>query len=359
MVKGIGSVRLRTLLDAFGDAQQAWTASSQALRQAGLSDKLVENLERLRADVSLEGVWEDIQAQGIEVLTWQDDGYPTRLRDLDNAPPVLYLRGAITPDDDWAVAIVGTRRATSYGRQVTERIARELAHNGVTVVSGMARGIDGVAHRAALDAGGRTLAVLGSGVDRIYPPEHRRLAEDIISRGALVSDYPPGTPPDGRNFPPRNRIIAGLSLATVVVEAGRRSGALITSDFALEQGREVFAVPGNVIAPQSRGTNRLIQQGAHPLLDPKEILETLELSMLTEQRQARTVLPSNPSEAQVFDVLGYESMHVDEIQVQTGMPIEEVTATLAMMELKGMVRKVGGMRYMAVGEMGADYQTDD
>ena len=358
MVKGIGAVRLRTLLDTFGDAQQAWTASSHALRQAGLSDKLVENLERLRADVSLERVWEDIQSRGIDVLTWEDEGYPTRLRDVDNAPPVLYLRGTINSDDDWAVAIVGTRRATSYGRQVTEKIARELAHNGVTVVSGMARGIDGVAHRAALDAGGRTLAVLGSGVDRIYPPEHRRLAEDIISQGALVSDYPPGTPPEGRNFPPRNRIIAGLSLATVVVEAGKRSGALITSDFALEQGREVFAVPGSVLAPQSRGPNRLIQQGAHPLLHPKEILETLELSMLTEQRQARTVLPSNPSEAQIFDVLGYESLHVDEIQVQTGMPIEEVTATLTMMELKGMVRKVGGMRYMAVGEMGADYETD-
>jgi DNA processing protein len=222
----------------------------------------------------------------------------------------------------------------------------------------MARGIDGVAHRAALDAGGRTLAVLGSGVDRIYPPEHRRLAKDIVSQGALVSDYPPGTPPEGRNFPPRNRIIAGLSLATVVVEAGKRSGALITSDFALEQGREVFAVPGSVMAPQSRGPNLLIQQGAHPLLDPKEILETLELSLLTEQRQARTVLPSNPSEAQIFDVLGYESLHVDEIQVQTGMPIEEVTATLAMMELKGMVRKVGAMRYMAIGEMGADYEAN-
>jgi DNA processing protein len=359
MVKGIGAVRLRTLLDAFGDAQKAWTAPPQALRQAGLSDKLVENLARLRADVSLEQVWEDIHSQGIEVLTWEDEAYPTRLRDVDNAPPVLYLRGTITPDDDWAVAIVGTRRATSYGRQVTEGIARELAHNGVTVVSGMARGIDGVAHRAALDAGGRTLAVLGSGVDRIYPPEHRRLAEEIVAQGALVSDYPPGTPPEGRNFPPRNRIIAGLSLATVVVEAGRRSGALITSDFALEQGREVFAVPGNVMAPQSRGPNRLIQQGAHPLLDPKEILETLELSMLTEQRQARTVLPSNPSEAQIFDVLGYESLHVDEIQVQTGMPIEEVTATLAMMELKGMVRKIGGMRYMAVGEMGAEYEADE
>jgi DNA processing protein len=358
MVKGIGAVRLRTLLDTFGDAQQAWTASPQALRQAGLSDKLVENLARLRADVSLEQVWEDIQAKEINILTWEDEGYPTRLRDVDNAPPVLYLRGTITPDDDWAVAIVGTRRATSYGRQVAERIARELARNGVTVVSGMARGIDGVAHRAALDTGGRTLAVLGSGVDRIYPPEHRRLAKDIVSQGALVSDYPPGTPPEGRNFPPRNRIIAGLSLATVVVEAGKRSGALITSDFALEQGREVFAVPGSVMAPQSRGPNRLIQQGAHPLLDPKEILETLELSLLTEQRQARTVLPSNPSEAQIFDVLGYESLHVDEIQVQTGMPIEEVTATLAMMELKGMVRKVGAMRYMAIGEMGADYEAN-
>jgi DNA processing protein len=181
------------------------------------------------------------------------------------------------------------------------------------------------------------------------------LAEGIMANGALISDYAPGTPPEANNFPPRNRIISGLSLATVVVEAGVKSGALITADFAVEQGREVFAVPGNVFAPQSRGPNRLIQNGAHPLLDPQEILDILDLTRVTEQREARVVLPANAMEALLFEVLSHEPMHVDEVRAQTNLSIEEVTATLALMELKGMVRQVGGMRYTAIREAGAEY----
>jgi DNA processing protein len=234
-------------------------------------------------------------------------------------------------------------------------LAAHLARNGVTVVSGLARGVDAVAHQAALEAGGRTLAVLGCGVDRIYPPEHRRLAQEIIAHGALISDYPLGTPPEGVNFPPRNRIIAGLSLATIVVEAGRSSGALITADFALEQGREVFAVPGNILAPQSKGTNWLIQQGARPLLHPQEVLEFLDLTRVVQHRAARKVLPANEEEAHLFQVIGDEPLHIDEICVRTGMPVEKVSATLALMELKGMVRRVGGMQYVALRELRADY----
>jgi DNA processing protein len=359
LVKGIGAVRLRTLLETFGDVCSAWNASPESLRAAGLSAKLIQNLVQLRADISLEKVWDDIVAKDVQVLTWDDADYPTKLRELDNAPPVLYIRGKLLPEDEWAVAVVGTRRATAYGRQVSESVARTLAQSGVTVVSGLARGIDGFAHQAALDAGGRTLAVLGCGVDRNYPPEHRKLAERIMAQGALISDYPIGTPPDARNFPPRNRIISGLSLATLVVEASQKSGALITADFAMEQGRDVFAVPGNIMATQSKGPNRLIQQGAHPLLDPREILEALELTMLVEHRQARVVLPANAVEAELFNLLGLEPMHVDEIRAQIKMPIEEVTATLAMMELKGMVRQVGGMRYLAVREIGAEYNVEN
>ncbi len=359
LVKGIGAVRLRLLLDAFGDLETAWHASRDALQAAGLTQKLAASLIQFRASVDLNNIWEDIYSQGVQVLTWEDDDYPSRLRELDTAPPVLYMRGDLMPEDEWAVAIVGTRRVTAYGRQVTEDIARYLAHNGITVVSGLARGVDAIAHQTALESGGRTLAVLGCGVDRIYPPEHRQLYERITAQGSLISDYAIGTPPDARNFPPRNRIISGLSLATVVVEAGSKSGALITAEFAAEQGREVFAVPGNVLVPQSKGTNRLIQQGAHPLLNPEEILEILQLNMIAEHRQARVVLPANATEAQLYTILGQTPMHVDEICNQVNLPVDKVTAALVMMELKGMVRQAGGMRYYAVGEMSAGYAVDD
>jgi DNA processing protein len=356
LVKGVGAVRFRALLKYFGDLQVAWNAADQDLRSAGLSIRSIENLRKLREDISLEKVWEDIQAQGVQVLTWEDDDYPRCLSEVDNAPPVLYLRGEFLPEDEWAVAVVGTRRLTAYGRQVTENIVRTLVGSGVTVVSGLARGVDAIAHQTAIEMGGRTMAVLGCGVDRVYPPEHRQLAEQVIANGALISDYPLGTPPEAHNFPPRNRIISGLSMATVVVEAGKRSGALITANYATEQGREVFAVPGSVLAPQSKGTNFLIQQGAHPLLESKEILEILELTLISEHRQARVVLPADATEAQLFAILSHEPKHVDEICAQADLPIEQVTATLAMMELKGMVRQVSGMRYYSVREVDDKYE---
>ena len=358
LVKGIGAVRFQALLNAFGDAQSAWQASPDELRAAGLSSKIVENLVKLRSNVVLDQVWEEILAKNITILTWEDELYPRRLKEIDQPPPVLYLQGSYKIEDEWAVAIVGTRRITAYGRQVTEQVASMLARNGITVVSGLARGIDAVAHQAALNAGGRTLAVLGSGVDKVYPPEHRRLAEQIIAHGSLLSDYPPGTAPEAGNFPPRNRIIAGLSLATVVVEAGLDSGALITATFAIEQDREVFAVPGNITAPQSQGTNRLIRDGAHPLLDPQDILEILNLTMVTQQRAARTILPADATEAQLLKTLGNEPLHIDEVSHLTGMPIAKVSATLALMELKGMVHQVGGMNYVAVREQPEEYRVE-
>lgn len=201
---------------------------------------------------------------------------------------------------------------------------------------------------------------MGCGVDRIYPLQKRGLAERVIANGALISDYAPGTPPEATNFPPWNRIISGLSLATVVVEAGVKSGTLITADFAVEQGREVFAVPGNVFVPQSRGPNKLIQNGAQPLLDPQAILDVLDLTRVTEQGEARVVLPANATEAQLFEVLGHEPLHIDELLAQTNLPIEQATATLALMELKGMVvRQVGRMRYTVIREPDGEYITKE
>ena len=355
LVKGIGAVRLRALLDFFGDAKSAWEGSPADLRAAGLSKNLIERFVEARTHVDLDALWNEITAKNIQVITWEDAVYPARLREIAQPPPILYLRGDFVQDDAWAVAIVGTRRVTSYGRQVTEEIASFLAQNGVTVVSGLARGVDGIAHQAAINAGGRTFAVLGSGVDRIYPPEHRNLAESIIGSGAILSDYPPDTPPEASNFPPRNRIISGLSMATIVIEAAETSGALITADFAVEQGREVFAVPGNIFAPQSKGPNRLIQNGAHPLLKPQDILDVLDLTRVTEQRTARQLLPTDETEARLLNALTYEPIHVDDIRAKTGLAVEKVSSTLVMMELKGMVRHVGGMNYVVARETQAGY----
>jgi DNA processing protein len=356
LVKGIGAVRFKTLLEAFGTPEVAWNASSEALLQAGLSQKIVESFQRVRKGVSLDQIWERLQSLGVDVLTWADDTYPPHLKEIDQPPPVLYVRGNVLPEDEWAVAIVGTRRVTAYGRQVADEVATTLARNGVTVVSGLARGVDSIAHQAALNADGRTLAVLGNGVDIIYPPENRQLASRIMEHGALVSDYPLGTQPDGINFPPRNRIISGLSRAVIIIEAGETSGALITATFAAEQGRDVFAVPGNINAPQSRGTNRLIRDGAQPLLNPQDVLEALNLTMVTEHRTIRVALPTDPLEARLFRLLTQEPKHVDEIRAQAEIPIETVSATLAMMELKGMVRQVGGMNYVAVRERPDAYE---
>ena len=359
LVKGVGAVRLRGLLDYFGSLEVAWQAPSDALQAAGLSGRALENLVKVRKGVDLAQIWERIQEKHIQVLTWEDEAYPRRLKEIDQPPPVIYVRGELLEADGWTVAIVGTRQVTVYGRQVAEELAAYLAQRGVVVVSGLARGVDGFAHNAALKAGGRTYAVLGSGVDMVYPPEHQRLAERIIENGALISDYAPGTPPESSNFPPRNRIISGLSLATVVVEAGETSGALITATFAAEQGRDVLAVPGNINAPQSKGTNRLIQQGAKPLLKPDDVLESLELELVQEKREARTALPGEPLEACIYKVLSSQPVHIDEIGIQTGLSIDKVSATLTLMELKGFVRQVGGMHYIIAREAHAPYLKEE
>jgi DNA processing protein len=355
LVKGIGAARLSNLIKVFGEVEKAWKAPINDLQEAGLSSKLAKSLEKIRSQVVLEEVMKRLERNNITILTWDDLEYPARIKEIELPPPVLFVRGCVAPEDDWAVAIVGTRRMTSYGRQVTTELAQILAVSGVTIVSGLARGVDVIAHQSALEAGGRTLAVLGSGVDQIYPPEHNRISEKIIQQGALLSDYPMGTPPDAANFPPRNRIISGLVRAVIVVEAGQSSGALITAAFAVEQGREVFAVPGGIYAPQSKGTNLLIQQGARLLLNAQEVLEVLNLTQVGEYKTARTVLPSDPTEATLYQILGYEPCHIDQIHLQSGMPIEKVSATLALMELKGFIRQVGGMQYVAVREPKENY----
>jgi DNA processing protein len=357
-VQGIGPARLRMLLDAFGDVEAAWHAPADALRRAGLDRRSLHNLLEARARLDLDREVKRVIQAGVRAITWEDPDYPVLLREIPDPPPLLYVRGTLEPEDSWAVAVVGTRRASVYGKEVTRRLVTDLARSGITIVSGLARGIDGVAHQAALEAGGRTIAVLGCGVDRVYPPEHRPLARRIVERGALVSEYPLGTPPEARNFPPRNRIISGLSLGVLITEAGRGSGALITADYAAEQGRDVFAVPGSILAAGSGGTNRLIQEGAKLVMETADILRELNLTMAAEQAQAREVLPETETEAAILAHLGAEPVHVDDLGRMVGLPIAEVTSALTLMELKGLVRQVGGMKYVAARESPAEYRLE-
>ena len=347
-VKGIGSVRYKKLLAYFGSLSAAWQADRNHLVLAGLTPKAVDAVLSARNQIIVENLETNLTKRGITCLLWNDPAYPMYLAQIPQAPPVLYLLGEIIPQDNLAFAIVGTRNVTAYGRQVTKDTAECLAVGGVTVVSGLARGVDAIAHQAALDAGGRTIAVLGSGVDVIYPPEHRKLAEAISRNGAILSDYPPGTKPDGINFPPRNRIISGLSRGVLVVEAGERSGALITAKFSVEQGREVFAVPGSVLAAMSRGTNNLISQGASPMTNPKQLLDFLQVKADNGNKSVQKTLSLD--EAEILHALGGESVHIDDLAAKLSYSMERISALLIMMELEGLVAKTPAMQYSALVE---------
>jgi DNA processing protein len=355
-IKGIGAVRTRLLIDHFGDLATAWHAGYQGLLSAGMSEKMAEKVHVATQSIDLERTWDQIQTRGIGVTTWLNEDYPRLLKTIDQPPPVLYFRGKLASLSDWAIAIVGTRRMTAYGRQVASDLATILASQGVTVVSGLAHGIDSAAHSAALDANGVTYSVLGSGVDIIYPHENEKLAERIMLTGAVISEYAPGTPPDSVNFPPRNRIISGLAQATVVVEAGDSSGALITAEFAANQGREVFAVPGNILGSQSRGCNRLIRDGARILVNPNDILDFLRMEKVEEQHLEHSFVPADDVEAAILRILEPEDMDVDEIRTGTGIPIEKLSSTLTMMELKGMICQTEGLRYSLIKDTLVPYQ---
>ncbi|MGE3912327.1 MAG: DNA-processing protein DprA [Chloroflexota bacterium] len=345
-VSQIGPARFNLLLDRFGSAEAAWHAPLLELAAAGLERRAIESLGKLRAKLDPEAEWRRLEHAGASVVILDDPAYPAALREIADPPPVLYVHGELSPADAWAIAVVGTRRATAYGRQVTERIVSDVARAGVTIVSGLARGIDTHAHRAALAAGGRTIAVLGSGLDRLYPEENRALAKQIMQQGAVVSEYPLGTPPDGTNFPRRNRIVSGLSRAILVVEADYKSGAMITATQAAEQGRDVFAVPGSIFSPFSAGPHQLIREGAKIVTEAADILEELHLTAVVEERATREALPADPTEAALLHLLSDEPTHVDDLTRAAGLPSALVTSTLTILELKGLARQLGGMQYV-------------
>lgn len=349
-VLGIGPVRFRMLLAYFhDDVAAAWQADSSTLARTGLDQKTIDGFLKQRAATSPQRELERLQKLRVRVITLKDKDYPSQLKDLLNAPPVLYIAGTLKPEEDrFALAIVGTRKVTAYGRQVTEQFAQELAKGQVTVVSGLAHGVDTVAHTAALDAGGRTIAVLASGLDTIYPATNLGLARRIVEsgQGALVSEFPLGVKPDARNFPARNRIISGLSLGVLVTEAPIQSGALITANFALEQGRDVFAVPNSIYAPGSAGTNKLLQDGAHMVMNVSDILTQLNLFLVPQHIEMQALLPDNDEERVLLNLLSREPMQIDEIIRASNLPTMTVTSTLLMMEIKGMVKQVSPMQYV-------------
>jgi DNA processing protein len=290
---------------------------------------------------------------GARLVTLEDPEYPASLRPIPAPPPFLLVRGALAREDGLAVAVVGSRRATAYGLRTAERLAADLAGRGVTVVSGLARGVDTAAHKGARAGGGRTLAVLGSGVDVIYPPENRRLAEEILRGGAIVSQFPMGTPPLPQHFPIRNRVIAALTLGTVVVEAAERSGALITARCAGELGREVYAVPGNVSSAASQGANRLIQDGAKLVRDWEDVVAEWPEAWRRAVRPLAPA-PSRPgeggpapaSERRLLSMLGDDPIAIDGLIEESRLPAGEVAASLATLELRGLVRRLPGQRYV-------------
>ncbi len=338
---------IRSLLDRFGDPEHIFKASSRELKSVdGIGETLAGLIKesdvqgRARRELRL------VKELNVSIVTLKDESYPNNLKQIYDPPPLLYVRGDLRTKDALAISIVGSRLTSNYGKAITERIAGDLAHYGVTIVSGMARGIDSAAHRGALSAGGRTIAVLGCGVDIIYPPENRRLFEEITAHGAVISEFPLSTRPEGANFPRRNRIISGLSLGVVVVQASSRSGSLITARLALEQNRDVFAVPGNVGIAGSQGTNRLIKEGAKLVESAHDILEEILPRFQHDVLLAAEVKPPlAEGEDRVYCLLGDDPMHIDSIIARTGMGASRASAILLQLELKGLVQQLPGKRF--------------
>ncbi len=343
-VPGVGPVRFERVLKAFGSMRAAWYADVSTLASV-LDRRTLEQFLASRNHVEPETEYQRLREEGVDVVTLQHDRYPDLLREIAAPPPVLFVKGEILLDDRRAVAVVGTRKMTSYGKDMARSLSRDLASAGVTIVSGLALGIDGVAHMAALEAGGRTIAVMGSGVRRIYPPDHRGLADRIAGQGAILSDFHPDTSPDGPNFPARNRLISGLALGVVVVEAPNRSGALITVDFAADQGRDVFAVPGAARWSKSAGCNRILRDGARLVRSADDILEDLRLGEAPKQLALDSPANLDEPSRRLLSVLTADPRHIDEIAALASLPIATLSSMLMTLELQGFVSNVGSQYY--------------
>jgi len=349
LIEGIGPIAFKKLLAHFSSLSEAWSAESNQLREASLTNLLTKRIIEQRRRINPDKEMENLAQEGIKIITISDQAYPKLLKEIYNPPALLYLKGEFTSQDESGLAIVGTRRSSLYGRRITPLLAADLAQAGLTIVSGLAKGIDSLAHQSALAVNGRTIAVLGSGLDKrsIYPLANRRLAEEISQQGVVISEFPPGAKPLAQHFPQRNRIIAGLSLGVLVIEAPQKSGALITAHNALEQNREVFAIPGPISAENSLGPNNLIKMGAKLVSQANDVLEELNLALLTEKAQPdKKISPDNPEEKSILKLLSEEPIHIDKIINQTKLSTAIINSTLILMEMKGKVKNLGGHNYI-------------
>lgn len=347
----IGARTFLKLSKRFKKLSRVWQASHRDLELAGLDLSQIQAVENIISKTDPDKEMERLAKFGISVLILPDDNYPQLLKEIPDPPGVLYVKGEILPADEIALAVVGSRSYTEYGERVVNKIVGQLAKNKITIISGLALGIDTLAHRQTLASGGRTIGVLGCGLDQIYPAANVRLADQIIQgRGAIISEFHLGTPSYRSNFPIRNRIIAGLSIGTVVIEAAVESGSLITARAALDYNREVFAVPGSIFSETSVGPNLLIQMGAKPVLEAKDILTDLNLTDNLAESEAREIIPDSPEEKILLKLLKKPCL-VDELIKESGLPAPQVNSTLILLEMKGAIANLGGTRYEMRGKL--------
>lgn len=349
-ISDIGPKRFHKLIKYFGSAENAWhTKSGEILKMLSLNNKISSRISEERNNINLEQELDLLDKHKVKVLTIEDDFYPQNLKEIHDPPPVLYFKGNIIEKDKNSISIVGSRKATYYGKMVAENLSKDLALVGLTIISGMARGIDTAAHKGALSVNGRTIAVLGCGIDVIYPPENRRLAKEIEESGAIITEFSFSALPERQNFPRRNRIISGLSLGTVVVEAEEKSGALITTDFALEQGREVFAVPGNINSSLSNGTHNLIKQGAKLINTYQDILEEIP-GIITQKTNTKEINPEQFSLSEedqiIYKIISNEPTHIDEIIEISKLSASKVSGALLNLELKDLIKEIEGKKFI-------------
>ena len=346
-VPTLGPIRFKKILDYFDNLGNAWKAPFNEFIKAGIESKIVQNIINGRKNINPDDELQNLKRIKAKAVAIFDNDYPKLLKEIYAPPPLLYYLGQNDLNNDFLLAVVGTRKISGYGKQTTEQIIKELTCAGLTIVSGLALGIDACAQHTTIDCGGKTIAVLGSGIDKIYPSSNRKLAEMIIeSGGAIISEFPPGTPPYKSNFPQRNRIISGLSLGTLVIEAGQKSGALITARYALDQNREVFAVPGNIFSANCFGPNELIKRGARVATCAFDILQILNLEQADDYKTTKQAIPESKTEEILIEILQNEAVHIDKIAQYARLDISVVNSTLSIMEMKGIIKNLGNQRYI-------------